>query len=159
MGLTSFLFRSLSTSELKIFNEAVAPLQGTLTATGGIKTAGIINDNIPAYINTEPMVGTAKLLIADWDGAYYIHQWFVENVQDGMDDCGYYEVSYEELETLLEVLEAVNKDNAKELLPNLITEEYDEDYWESIKNMKELARYLLNNFDWGGCSLLYSSSW
>ena len=157
MGLTSFLFRSLNTSEQKTFNEAVAPLQDTLTATGGIKTAGIINNDIPAYIKTEPLIATGKVLIADWDEAYHIHQWFVNNVQDGMDDCGYYHVAYEELEKLLEVLEAVNKDNAEELLPT--DNEYDEDYWESIKNMKELARYLLDNFDWYVSPLFYSSSW
>lgn len=157
MGLDSFLYRSLSTSEHKTFNEVVAPLQSTLTATGGIKTAGVINDDIPAYINTEPLLATGKVLIADWDEAYHIHQWFVDNVQDGMDDCGFYAVTHEELEKLLEVLEAVNKDNAEELLPT--DNEYNEDYWESIKNAKELARYLLDNFDWHRCTLFYSSSW
>lgn len=42
-----------------------------------------------------------------WDGVAYwrkanaIHNWFVENVQNGVDDCGVYEVTKEDLEELL----------------------------------------------------------
>ena len=36
-----------------------------------------------------------------WRKANAIHRWFVENVQDGKDDCDYYEVSKEQLEELL----------------------------------------------------------
>lgn len=43
-----------------------------------------------------------------WRKANAIHRWFVENVQDGNDDCGEYEVTKEKLEelkdTCLEVL-------------------------------------------------------
>lgn len=38
-----------------------------------------------------------------WRKANAIHRWFVENVQDDVDDCGRYEVSKEQLETLLEI--------------------------------------------------------
>lgn len=37
-----------------------------------------------------------------WRKANAIHKWFVDNVQDGVDDCDYYEVSKEQLEELLE---------------------------------------------------------
>lgn len=42
-----------------------------------------------------------------WDGVAYwrkanaIHNWFVENIQNGVDDCGTYEVTKEKLEELL----------------------------------------------------------
>lgn len=36
-----------------------------------------------------------------WRKANAIHKWFVDNVQDGYDDCGYYEVTKEQLEELL----------------------------------------------------------
>ena len=39
--------------------------------------------------------------VAYWRKANQIHNWFVENVQDGIDDCGYYEVSKQELQGLL----------------------------------------------------------
>lgn len=37
-----------------------------------------------------------------WRKANAIHKWFVENVQDDVDDCDRYEVSKEQLEELLE---------------------------------------------------------
>ena len=42
-----------------------------------------------------------------WRKANAIHRWFVENVQNDVDDCGRYEVSKEQLETLLEVCNEV----------------------------------------------------
>ena len=39
--------------------------------------------------------------IAGWRKANAIHRWFVENVQDGEDDCDIYEVPKEQLEELL----------------------------------------------------------
>lgn len=39
--------------------------------------------------------------VAYWRKANQIHNWFVENVQDGIDDCGYYEVSRQQLQELL----------------------------------------------------------
>lgn len=38
-----------------------------------------------------------------WRKANAIHKWFVENVQNEVDDCGRYEISKEQLEELLEV--------------------------------------------------------
>lgn len=45
--------------------------------------------------------------IADWRKANHIHKWFVDNVQDGVDDCGTYEVSKEQLEELLDICKKV----------------------------------------------------
>lgn len=45
-------------------------------------------------------------IVAEWRKANQIHKWFVDKVQDGKDDCGYYEVEPEQLE---ELLEAVNE--------------------------------------------------
>ena len=42
-----------------------------------------------------------------WRKANAIHKWFVENVQDGEDDCEQYEVSKEQLEELLDVCKEV----------------------------------------------------
>lgn len=41
--------------------------------------------------------------VAYWRKANQIHAWFVENVQDGEDDCGSYMVSKESLEELLDI--------------------------------------------------------
>lgn len=39
--------------------------------------------------------------VAYWRKANQIHKWFVDHVQDGVDDCGYYKVSVEQLRDLL----------------------------------------------------------
>ena len=45
--------------------------------------------------------------VAYWRKANAIHQWFVENVQDGTDDCGEYHVSREQLEELLDLCKQI----------------------------------------------------
>lgn len=45
--------------------------------------------------------------VFSWRKANHIHQWFVENVQDGNDDCGMYEVTKEQLEELLDICKEV----------------------------------------------------
>lgn len=49
--------------------------------------------------------------VAYWRKANQIHRWFVENVQDGVDNCDYYKVSKEQLEELLDL--------CKEILDNV----------------------------------------
>ena len=45
--------------------------------------------------------------VAYWRKANQIHKWFVDNVQNGEDDCGEYVVSKEQLEELLSICEEV----------------------------------------------------
>lgn len=47
--------------------------------------------------------------VAEWRKANAIHRWFVENVQNGEDDCGRYELGRSELESLLETVNQVLK--------------------------------------------------
>lgn len=42
-----------------------------------------------------------------WRKANAIHNWFVENVQNGIDDCEYYEVSKEQAQELLDTCKKV----------------------------------------------------
>ncbi len=54
-----------------------------------------------------------------WRKANHIHKWFVDNVQDGVDDCGDYYVSEAKLKELRDACAAVLADpcRASELLP------------------------------------------
>ena len=59
-------------------------------------------------------IGTLKRNILEdiessrWRKANQIHNWFVENVQDGIDDCSYHnEVTKEILEELLDICQRV----------------------------------------------------
>lgn len=74
---------------------------------------------MPEYTNrywcwdTEKKYGHNSLFeeIGYWRKANAIHNWFVENVQNGVDDCGEYEVSKSDLKELLSLCKEV-KDNS-----------------------------------------------
>ena len=50
--------------------------------------------------------------IITWRKANYIHNWFVQNVQGGIDDCGLYRVTGEKLKELAHICEQVLLTNA-----------------------------------------------
>ncbi len=98
-----------------------------------------------------------------WRKANAIHRWFVENVQDGKDDCGEYFVPPSSLEELLELCLAVklNPEQADELLPTSSGfffggDEYDEWYFDKIDYTIEVLKEALADED---SSYYYSSSW
>jgi hypothetical protein len=82
--------------------------------------------------------------VAYWRKANHIHKWFVDNVQDGEDDCGTYYVSKEKLKQLYEIcLEILkNPKKAPELMPTqegffFGSTDYDEYYMTDIKDTIE----------------------
>lgn len=52
-----------------------------------------------------------------WRKANHIHKWFVDNVQDGVDDCKEHWVSEEKLQELLNLCEKVLRSKNSDLLP------------------------------------------
>lgn len=49
-----------------------------------------------------------------WRKANAIHKWFVDNIQNGIDDCGYYEVTKEQLEELLDICSTIKAETRVE---------------------------------------------
>lgn len=101
-----------------------------------------------------------------WRKANAIHQWFVEKVQDGVDNCGQYEVEKEQIEELLELCKSVDADHRKAaiLLPTQSgfffgSTEYDEWYFEDIKNTIETLTKVLEETDFDREMITYQSSW
>jgi len=105
-----------------------------------------------------------------WRKANQIHNWFVENIQKGNDDCGDYYVPDEDLKTLLKTCKTVlkalkkgNTDTASELLPPregffFGDQEIDEYYKEDIKNTIDILTEALESNSPNG-DFYYSSSW
>lgn len=128
-----------------------------------------------------------------WRKANAIHQWFVDNIQNGNDDCEDYRVTQKDLQILIDTLRDVynslcNKEMitkkvqdgsieyeikvfkeedleiAKQLLP---TQEgfffggtqYDEYYFEQIKDTLNDLQILDRSFDYENNYLIYGSSW
>ena len=79
-----------------------------------------------------------------WRKANAIHNWFVENVQDGEDDCGYYVVKKEQLKTLQELCEKVY-DTLDDNNMKIITDE--DGYKIEVYSNTELANDLLPTAD------------
>ena len=96
-----------------------------------------------------------------------IHQWFVDNCQDGVDDCQKHSVEIEQLKELYELVCNVlaNKTLAEKLLPTSSgfffgSYEYDKYYYSDLSDTKSYLEELLK-FDWCelGYALYYHASW
>jgi hypothetical protein len=106
--------------------------------------------------------------IGYWRKANQVHNWFVNNVQNGEDDCKTYFVSREQLEELVDVCKNVKIDHSKagELLPVgegffFGSYEYDEYYFGQIDNTIEMLEKILYNPKFAGddWDFQYHSSW
>jgi hypothetical protein len=110
--------------------------------------------------------------ILQWRKANQIHEWFVQNVQDGEDDCKDYYVSRENLEELLAVLGSLIKakhngadeSTFEDILPTQSGfffggTEYDEYYWSEVERTYESINAILSNEKFTDFDFEYSSSW
>ena len=98
-----------------------------------------------------------------WRKQNQIHQWFVENVQNGEDNCAEYCVSKSQLEELLGLCKQIQSDNslAESLLPTANGfffggSDYDEWYYDGIDNTIEILEGVLSDTT---ADYYYSSSW
>jgi hypothetical protein len=113
-------------------------------------------------------VAKVSVGVGYWRKANQVHAWFVQNVQNGEDDCGTYFVSREQLEELVDVCKNVKIDHSKagELLPVgegffFGSYEYDEYYFGQIDNTIEMLEKILYNPKFAGddWDFQYHSSW
>lgn len=123
-----------------------------------------ISAAIPEAGNMRP--STVEFEAIYWRKANAIHKWFVDNVQDGVDDCRSYYVSRDNLRNLLEVCETVLKDNsrAEELLPSQSGfffggTDYDEGYFKDLQHTRDKIDELLSKPDFDKFDFQYQSSW
>lgn len=117
-------------------------------------------------LDPEMLDMTISIPVLYWRKENGIHNWFVKNAQNGVDDCGEYHVLREQLKELAETcLKVLNKKElAHDLLPT--TEgfffggtQYDEWYFEGLqKTQARITKYLrsprFNDYDF-----YYQSSW
>ena len=98
-----------------------------------------------------------------WRKANQIHKWFVDNIQNGVDNCASYYVSPEALKDLKKLCEQVLKEpeKANEILPCsegffFGSQEYDEWYFDDIQMTIEIIDKCLKlEYDY----FEYHSSW
>ncbi|MGP8216396.1 MAG: hypothetical protein ACLQQ4_12575 [Bacteroidia bacterium] len=107
---------------------------------------------------------------AYWRKSNQIHKWFVDNIQEGNDDCGTYYVPLKALEDLLDICKKIKADHnlAEKLLPVqegffFGSTEYDEYYFQDIDDTIEILEEILKEtnmeYDKRNVEFYYHSSW
>ena len=101
-----------------------------------------------------------------WRKANAIHKWFVDNVQDGNDDCRSYYVCHSQLSDLLGVINQVldYPEEAEDILPTTSGcffghTGYDEYYMDTLRHTQNGLAKILSMPDLDTWSFEYMSSW
>lgn len=99
-----------------------------------------------------------------WRKSNQIHKWFVDNVQEGVDDCGNYDVSRDKLEELRQLILKVLDTKDTTLLPPqegffFGSNKVDQYYWEDLRDTAEKLDKVLTDFPLENWYFEYHSSW
>lgn len=142
----------------------------------GDKIKEAISELFPDFPHKAEMI---VFEIMYWRKANAIHKWFVDNVQNGEDDCKSYDVSLKQLQLLRDTIKKgltdknrvalrLNKDALSGGCKGLPTTggfffggtEYDEYYWKELENTLKMLEKILNNpKTYEYIDLEYHSSW
>lgn len=110
--------------------------------------------------------GTLELNVMYWRKANAIHNWFVQHVQSGKDDCNPYHVGRDQLKELSQECQKVLAN--RELAPNALPTqsgfffgptEYDDYYYQELQETADQIDKLLLDPKYQGWEFQYRSSW
>ena len=111
-------------------------------------------------------VKSFKIWACDWRKANQIHAWFVDNVQNGEDDCGEYSVDTGQLSDLVDLCKKVlaNRELAEDLLPTQAGfffggTEIDEYYFQDLEDTIKKLEPFVTDPAWSSWDFTYQSSW
>jgi hypothetical protein len=152
MGLDMYLYKR---TYVKQWDHEKPEEQYTVTVNKGDKVVKHIKKERVSYVIEE---------VAYWRKANHIHQWFVNHVQEGQDDCGEYDVSKKDIQKLVDACKLIlDKDpgQASILLPRQAgfffgNTAYDEEYFEDLKETVTMLEPLLTE---PGEDFYYRASW
>lgn len=156
MGLDMWLYRHTAMPYSGLGNEVTVEI--IIRINGKRIKHGISPDNTSQIVEK----------VGYWRKANAIHDWFVQNVQDGEDDCGYYDVSIKQLEELQQLCEEViaNPELAPDLLPTRAgffygSMQYDDWYFEGLKSTVEIIKEIMTHSADENLAYwyVYTSSW
>ena len=120
--------------------------------------------NVLGFLEEDFESVTVSLQVAYWRKANYIHKWFVDNVQEGIDNCGEYWVSNEKMQELYDTcVRALETKDATILSPTdgffFGSTDIDQWYWQDLMNTIEQLNPLIKRPDFDKLSFYYQSSW
>jgi len=151
MGLDMYLYKR---SYVKNWDHMGPAERHAITVTKGGEPTPIKPERI-SYIIEE---------VAYWRKANAIHRWFVEQVQEGKDDCGEYDVASDQLAELRDLCAKVlaNRDKAADLLPAQSgfffgPTDYNDYYFSDVQETHDTLTALLLESKYGDYQ--YHSSW
>lgn len=114
----------------------------------------------------ETPIASVNVNVAYWRKSNAIHSWFVDNCQNGKDDCRRSYVSREQLVQLRDLCQKVldNPGDAASLLATRSgfffgSVEYDDWFFDDIRNTVKMLNVILNNKAFEGWGFEYKSSW
>jgi hypothetical protein len=155
MGLDQYL-----TAKTLVVGGAHAP-EGSRTTYDKIITAV----GSPAVREKTLPTATVSVSVGYWRKENAIHKWFVDNVQEGEDNCAEYFVSREGLTELKELCKKVLADHslADELLPTgsgffFGSTDYDDWYFTGLQETVEIVDTCLSS-QYENWEFTYQSSW
>jgi len=123
---------------------------------------------LSSLIDPESLGITVSVTVAHWRKANQIHHWFVNNAQDGIDDCKSYYVPKDQLEHLLGICTAIlvdcDKATAKTLLPTMEgfffgSGDYDEYYFDDLRSTVDQLMRIFSDPANKMVDFYYQSSW
>lgn len=158
MGLDMYLKASKFVSGYDHAGDAEQKIYGDILAALGLSNEEVSTDSPDL---------TVAVNIAYWRKANAIHKWFVDNVQDGVDECQESLVTIEQLQELSDLCKTAlkKKDEAAEVLPPQSgfffgSEDVDEHYFETLQDtVDQLDKILKNKKFAKEWSFYYRSSW
>lgn len=113
-----------------------------------------------------PRIDNLRVEVLYWRKMNAIHGWFVNTVQEGVDDCGEYEVSKKALECLIKTINKIIR--KRELAPTLLPSiggfffgntEYDVVYWKELRRTVKVLTPVLKSSDYNDWWFTYRSGW
>ena len=127
-----------------------------------------INDEANETIISIPItkVSEIELAIGYWRKANMIHNWFVENIQNGNDDCNPYYVNFDQLDNLKQLCQdIIDKKKSPEFLPPTSgfffgSTDIDEYYYQDLEDTVAIIDNALKEYKtYPNLSFYYQSSW
>ena len=137
------------------YSEATIPQWNDVVNAAGVDT----------LVDEESIYGVdVSVNVAYWRKCNQIHNWFVNTVQRGEDDCGEYYVAHKHLKQLVNdcTLAITNKD------PNILppregfffgNTDIDEWYWKDLMDTINQLQPIIDRPDFENLSFYYQSSW
>lgn len=157
MGLDMYLSARKYVSGYDFSKEPEKQAYADVISASGLTTADTKFGNPSASV---------VISVGYWRKSNSIHNWFVKNVQDGVDECQRAYVEREKLAELLQACETVLADatKAEELLPPqggffFGSTDLDQYYYEDLKRTVKMLKQILTSDTLKDFDFEYQSSW